>query len=757
MSAVMFVASGCSKDVPSTMQDEGKRLQNEVEPGPSHPLTPFASPIPPMDEVSSESGNECLVGQILLPMDRCRYPGTSDYFSVDESGVGHFLFLSASSVIDARNAIINNQPYEFTARKGEDGNWTIEVAGGPLNSIRVSDIRVAATATASPTPSRTAEPFRSTEASPVPARVTYLHSPTPTVTPVRLPFSTPTGSGIPSPTSTPRTLAAERIETSATDLSLTAAPDSPEPLQVGSPSPSVSPVATTTPVASLRPEIEEEALGVAPLRGQSVRVRESSFLSIANLFPEITDDGTKRFRALVGNPVIVESSVDSLTGEVTLTGLKPGLTWISPQACNSLKCSKLGEKTIRVTVPQVQNRPPQAVEAIEDQKVHVGDSISLSIDSAFWDFEGDPIVNYHLRLGDAELVTEAAVTPIGLLTMRGEQVGTASVSVTACDNEGCGSVDSALRFVVNVLDRRNQPPSVVEKIADKNLHLGETIRLDLGSLFEDPEGDMIHDYTFERQDKGVVVGEIYPETGVLMVRGAEVGRTTASIHAYDSGSGERSAGLTFNLTVVEPPRSPPQVVGTVPDQTVALDDSAEVSVSHAFAASPRFRVIRYDVLLNQPEVGLDSDIDRAGILTLEGTETGRTWVSVRACSYAGCSNFSALSFVLTVTDSEEEQNASPAAVGAIQDRTMMVGDTATLDISKAFKDPENDRIVDYKYSLSKSGCASGSITDTGILTLHGSGACTTTVSVSACDDEDECSDPGEVSFTLTVGTPIAKQ
>ena len=172
-------------------------------------------------------------------------------------------------------------------------------------------------------------------------------------------------------------------------------------------------------------------------------------------------------------------------------------------------------------------------------------------------------------------------------------------------------------------------------------------------------------------------------------------------------------------------------------------------VADAFNSPSPYRIIRYDFLLRDPEVGAESEISRDGTLTLSGSEEGKSWVSVRACSYLGCSNFADLSFVLIVTDSDKERNRIPEVVGALPDRSLNVGQSVTMDVSRAFDEPDNEPIVDYKYTLSNPYMAIGSsITDTGILTLRGANMGTTTVSISACDDDNECSDPERYELHL---------
>ena len=53
------------------------------------------------------SDGTCSVDLIVRSGESCTYPGTSDEFSVDSSGTGHFLLISAGSKIELRNSNIN--------------------------------------------------------------------------------------------------------------------------------------------------------------------------------------------------------------------------------------------------------------------------------------------------------------------------------------------------------------------------------------------------------------------------------------------------------------------------------------------------------------------------------------------------------------------------------------------------------------------------------------------------------------------------
>ena len=746
-SLILLAATSCARDAPSSNIEEHHSALQEGRAAPQYTPTPSDNKEESSGESDSDAHSECQEGQVIAPGDRCTYPGTTDEFWVDDASVGHFLFFSANFIINAQNARINGDPYDFAARKDQSGNWNIEMVGSPSDSVKVSDIVAVTADTPTPTPVPIMEQVTPRSPSPVPTSYRPLQSVSPTSTinrpPAKVPTLEPLPSSTPSATATPQGLPVPAYSTPAP----TPSPDSPVITATVAPS-SVPPSVEQN---VLRPTVEDVPHVNAEWGDQVLKVDESVVLNIAHAFPDSMNEENRRYKALVGNSAIGSARVDSHTGRLTLTAIMPGTTWVAAQACNSEGCSKLGKATIRFTVPPLPNRPPQAVGSVDDQQLHVGESVSIPVQDAFWDLEGDPIVSYELAIADDSLVTGIDVSPSGIVSIEGEQTGTTSVSVRACDGQGCGLEELALNFNVKVLPARNKPPMVAGEIADQTVHVGQTISLDLNSIFDDPEGDSIEEYGFTQVDRSVIVGSVHNEDGTLTLRGATVGTTYATVHARDSDSGSSSAGVTFKITVTQPPRDPPKVVSKISDQTLELGDSISVPVAHAFVTAPRYRVIRYDYLLKDPEVASESEITRDGILKLKGSEEGRSWVSVRACSYVGCSNFSELSFVVIVTDSDGKPNSRPQVVGALADRKLGVGKSVSLDVSSAFSDPDDDAVVDYRYEMSHPRYAVGSsISNTGILILRGSNVGTTSVSISACDDEDKCSEPSEMKFTLTV-------
>ena len=696
--------------------------------------------------LTEPSSANCQTGQALGPGDVCTYPGTSDEFRVDAEGKGHFLFFTATAVINAQNANINGQNYDFSAVRRDDGHWVIELAGTSVNVIRVSDLIAPADNTMSSTTS--VEPPPTQDERPL------------LVSPAK-------DSGTPESASMPLTPIAETTspleqvsdsqplryspgETPAPELSSAPESTSTNSTGAGSADTMVSKREVSTHRQNRSPQI------VGGIGDQTVTLGESTVVDIARVFSDADGDELERYIVILSNTTVASGTADSSGGSLTLTGLQVGSSSVAVKACDHSDCSAPGELTFRLTVEPPPNRPPQVVSYIEDQQVTMWKTKSVSVRSAFRDFEGDRIVNYEVKLQDDGLAKATANTARGILRFTGLQIGSTTALVRACDVGICGGDSSVLRFGLEIVAPLNSPPAVIGSIGDQVVSVGEVIQLDTSYYFDDPDGDHINEYQFSLAEDGIADGTIEPGRGILNIKGLAVGTTSITVNASDGNPRSEISDLTFNLEVIEPPPDIPYVVGVVLDQTVELGGSVEVPVAHAFDAPSRHRIIRYDFSVEDRGVVADSEIARSGVLTLRGSAVGNSRVSARACSHLGCSDFSDLSFVLVVTDPARRVNRRPEVVGGVFGHSLRVGESLTMDVSGAFSDPDGESIVDYKYIIDNPAVAAGSsITSTGVLMLQGSETGTTTIAVVACDDEDECSDPDGMKFTLTVEASVS--
>ncbi len=75
--------------------------------------------------------DECRPGMLLIPGERCTYPGATDAFSVNSRGRGSFLGRLAGIRIWINNETINDRVYDFEASHLGGGEWRVDrVAGG---------------------------------------------------------------------------------------------------------------------------------------------------------------------------------------------------------------------------------------------------------------------------------------------------------------------------------------------------------------------------------------------------------------------------------------------------------------------------------------------------------------------------------------------------------------------------------------------------------------------------------------------------
>ena len=88
-----------------------------------------------VDETPTEVGEitvvpgTCQVGDVLAPGESCTYPSTDTEFSVNNSGIGQFLFFTAGNNLNIKDTNINGVSYTLVAKKLASGSWEIEQVG----------------------------------------------------------------------------------------------------------------------------------------------------------------------------------------------------------------------------------------------------------------------------------------------------------------------------------------------------------------------------------------------------------------------------------------------------------------------------------------------------------------------------------------------------------------------------------------------------------------------------------------------------
>ncbi len=272
----------------------------------------------------------------------------------------------------------------------------------------------------------------------------------------------------------------------------------------------------------------------------------------------------------------------------------------------------------------------------------------------------------------------------------------------------------------------NRAPKPVGAIPDQTVHAGETATFDVSAHFTDPDGDALS-YGASSSDPSVAAVSVSGST--LTIAALAQGSATITVSASDP------AGLTATQTLeATVPNRAPEPVGAIPDRTIHAGETATLDVSAHFT-DPDGDALSYGASSSDPSVAAVSV--SGSTLTIAALAQGSATITVSASDPAG----------LTATQTLEATvpNRAPEPVGAIPDRTIHAGETATLDVSAHFTDPDGDALS-YGASSSDPSVAAVSVSGS-TLTIAALAQGSATITVSA-------SDPAGLTATQTLEATV---
>ena len=304
----------------------------------------------------------------------------------------------------------------------------------------------------------------------------------------------------------------------------------------------------------------------------------------------------------------------------------------------------------------------------------------------------------------ADLESRASTTPHHLLTYAVAFVG-------AFWAASCGDKEPPTEP-----EPPNQAPVAVGTIAALTMAAGETVTVNAESYFSDPDGDAL-DYTATTSNAGVVAASVSGST--ITIGAVAVGNATVTVTARDPGG--LSASQIVTVTVERSGRAP-QAVGTIPAQTIRVGESAQVDLSPYFS-DPDGDALAYDARPN------NAGVVTAGVsgstLTISGVAEGSATVTVAASDPGG------LSASQSVSVTVRGRNQAPEAVGTIPDQTVAAGESAVVNLSLYFSDPDGDALT-YDASSNDPNVVTASVSGSA-LTISGVAVGRARVTASATD------------------------
>ena len=467
----------------------------------------------------------------------------------------------------------------------------------------------------------------------------------------------------------------------------------------------------TVAAANQAPEIGDT------IADQELTAGDTATLDVSGNFSD-PDGDTLTYTAESSDTAAATVSVDS--SGVTIVALEAGSAEVTVTATDPGDLSAM--QTFTVTVAAA-NQAPEIGDTIADQELTAGDTATLDVSGNFSDPDGDTLT-YTAESSDTAAAT-VSVDSSGV-TIVALEAGSAEVTVTATDP---GDLSAMQTFTVTVA-AANQAPEIADTIADQELTAGDTATLDVSGNFSDPDGDTLT-YTAESSDTAAATVSV--DSSVVTIVALEAGSAEVTVTATDPG--DLSAMQTFTVTVAAANQAP-EIGDTIADQELTAGDTATLDVSGNFS-DPDGDTLTYTAESSDTAAATVS-VD-SSVVTIVALEAGSAEVTVTATDPGD------LSAMQTFTVTVAAANQAPEIADTIADQELTAGDTATLDVSGNFSDPDGDTLT-YTAESSDTAAATVSVDSSGV-TIVALEAGSAEVTVTATD-------PGDLSamqtFTVTV-------
>ena len=318
------------------------------------------------------------------------------------------------------------------------------------------------------------------------------------------------------------------------------------------------------------------------------------------------------------------------------------------------------------------NNAPTTVGTISDQALDVGGTdATVDVSSNFSDPDSDTLT--YTAASSDEAVATVSVSD-STVTITAVAAGTATITVTATDPSG----ETAEQTISVTVTQPNRAPTAVGTIPDQTV-IGSGLNgtVDVSGNFSDPDGDTLT-YTAESSDTDKVGVSVSGAT--VTIRPVRVGSATVTVTATDPDG--LTAEQSISVTVQHPNRSP-NVVDTIPNQTLNVGNNATVDISSVFS-DPDGDTLTYTVSSS------DSSIATASVsgttVTITPVAPGTATIGVTATDPDGLPGVQNISVTVP--------NRAPVRVGSYSDVTLTAGAIDWhLIVTLLFSDPDGESLT----------------------------------------------------------------
>ena len=463
-----------------------------------------------------------------------------------------------------------------------------------------------------------------------------------------------------------------------------------------------------------------------------VNVGETS--NVVACFNDANGDALN-FAAKSSNPSVATASLSGTS--ITINGVAPGNATVTVTATDPGGLQ--AQSSFGVMVP---NRAPQPSGTAPDVTVRVGSTAAVDVSQYFQEPDGQTLT---YAAGSSDAAVASASVAGSVVTVTAEAKGRAIITATARDPGGLAANQS---FRVTA---PNRPPAPLGAIGAQTIEVGHSATIDVAGLFSDPDGDALT-YTATSVIASVAAASVAGSEVTISARGP--GTTTVAITATDD---ERAtATQRVDVTVPQPNRAP-QPVGSMPPQEILPGGTATVDVTSHFT-DPDGDALTYSATSSDPSVALASVSGSA--VTITGESAGSATITVTASDPEGLEATQQANVMV------HEPNRAPQPVGSIPPQEVRRGETATVDVSARFSDPDGDPLT-YSALSSEVGIASVQVYGA-TLEVSGTAEGRATITVTAADPDgleatqsfevtviSDGEPPGSFEIELRFATPMS--
>ena len=406
------------------------------------------------------------------------------------------------------------------------------------------------------------------------------------------------------------------------------------------------------------------------------------------------------------------ASVEVVGDTVSVAALAKGVTTVTVTATDPEGLAAV--QAFNVTVP---NRSPVAVGTPPADTVAVGETTTLDPSTYFRDPDGDPLT-FAASAADSSVAGVSVAD--GTVAVTAIAKGGTAVTIAAADTEGLTAVQA---FNVTV---PNRAPVAIGTAPADTVPVGETATRDLLPYYRDPDGDTLV-YTASTSDSAVI--GVAVSGGAVAVTAAAKGVATVTVTATDTEGLE--AVQAFTVTV---PNRAPVAGDPIPARTLQVGDTLALTLS-AWFSDPDGDPLSFAAAASNPTAARVAVSDDA--LTVIADAKGQTFVTVTASDGEGAP--ATRTFAVSVS------NQHPVTAATMEARALTSGDSATLELSAYFADPDGDALT-FAAAVTDTTVVAVSVSGI-ILTLAAASGGFTTVTVTATDTEGLAA---AQEFTVTV-------